>query len=199
MSPIPMWTKLRELAPALTFLLAAIGFGVFLTLAGGCDPAGHIKVRVPVEVQQTEGTPPVVTLRRAYDLKSEFALRNRNAMREFDENIQDAEALAAWWTSFITTGLESPEVQGAAAAIPGGSLVLAGLTSLAGLLFGRQTGKTKGILATARPIETARDRALEDKLRIESGRNLLVIDKSISGPIHAANGAGRVIRERVGA
>ena len=107
------------------FIIAATGLG----LLSACDLGDIMRAKVPISVQKDRQLPPSLSLNDSYSeyerAKDDFIVN----MGEWQEDIEKAEWERQIFSALAMQGLEKYVGPAAAAAIPGGGLLVAALGS----------------------------------------------------------------------
>jgi hypothetical protein len=117
------------------YALAALSLVSFITV--GCVADRFIPVSVPKGIQAEINVPSTVPLREAPHVREQYAMKVAQNVESLDWNIADANDILALFSVGAQFGLASAEA--AAGTVPGGALVVGGLTTLAAL-FTRRPG-----------------------------------------------------------
>lgn len=113
---------------SIAFIAASVGIS-------GCQLDKLIKVDVPTKVQAAVESPEQVPLAESQVLWDEWAAYVKTNSDALKARISDAQGQYATVTSLTSMGLEA--ATGAASTLPGGALIVAGLTGLGGLFLKR--------------------------------------------------------------
>ena len=123
----------------LLLVVASLTFAGLLVLSG-CALDQMIKVKVPKKIRIAIKAPAQIPLRDSEMTFDEWVAHVDRETAYFARNIEDARWVYSFASSAIDTGLAFSE--GPLATVPGGAILLSGLTGAAGL-FMRQPGTAK--------------------------------------------------------
>lgn len=127
-------TTRSKVAVALYALAALVAASCVLA---GCIADRYIPVSVPQGIQMEMAVPASVSLREAPHLRESYVLKAKQNVESLDGNIEDG--LLIMDIVSTGTGMGITALQGASATVPGGALMVGGLTTLAAL-FTRRPG-----------------------------------------------------------
>lgn len=155
------------------FVAAAVVVAGIMVAVSGCTVEDWVRVRVPDLVQEKTTAPAVVTLSRAdpglleewrAQVNAELT-RYRSASREFTDAIAHGRETAGFLRMWLNVGLAEASASGLSA-VPGGALLLAFLTGLAGLY--KEKPGTEARIRTEKEAshKHGRKTAIEDILRL---------------------------------
>ena len=145
--------------PSIVALLAALAVFLMLAAAQGCSLDRIVSVNVPPDVAKATGSPAKVKLADARVVRAKYVADYERGLTALDANVDDAEAIASLGASLLDIGVDYGAVAIGNAAVPGGSVLIAGLTGLAGVLAGR-TNKRQAVKDTEAAIRAELDAVL---------------------------------------